>query len=53
LIRWDDKPNLRGSRLEKKVEEMLNFKTGWNGPHIKPHLTWKELASEAIVQEKK
>ena len=53
LIRWDDKPNLRGSMLEKKVEEMLNLKIGWNGPHIKPHSTWKELASEAIVQEKK
>jgi len=52
LIRWDDKPNLRGSMLEKKVEEMLNLKTNWNGPHIKPDLTWKELASEATVQEK-
>jgi nitrate reductase gamma subunit len=52
LIRWDDKPNLRGSMLEKKVEEMLNLKTNWNGPHIKPDSTWKELASKAIVQEK-
>jgi hypothetical protein len=52
LIRWDDKPNLRGSMLEKKVEEMLNLKINWNGPHIKPDLTWKELASEAIVREK-
>jgi hypothetical protein len=39
--------------LEKKVEEMLNLKTNWNGPHIKPGLTWKELASEAIVRGKK
>ena len=53
LIRWDDEPNLRGSVLEKKVEEMLNLRINWNGPHIKPGLTWKELASEAIVQEKK
>jgi nitrate reductase gamma subunit len=52
LIRWDDKPNLRGSMLEKKVEEMLNLKTNWNGPHIKPDFTWKELASEAVAQEK-
>jgi nitrate reductase gamma subunit len=52
LIRWDDKPNLRGSSLEKKVEEMLNLRISWNGPHIKPDLTWKELASEAIVPEK-
>jgi hypothetical protein len=38
--------------LEKKVEEMLNLRISWNGPHIKPGLTWKELASEAIVREK-
>jgi nitrate reductase gamma subunit len=53
LIRWDDRPNLRGSMLEKKVEGMLNLKTNWNGPHVKPDSTWKELASEAIVREKR
>jgi nitrate reductase gamma subunit len=53
FIRWDDKPNLRGSMLEKKVEEMGHLKVGWEGPHIKPDLTWKELASEASVREKK
>jgi hypothetical protein len=39
--------------LEKKVEEMLHLKTNWKGPHIKPNLTWKELASDPILQEKK
>jgi hypothetical protein len=53
FIRWDDEPNLRGSELEKKVEEMGQLKVGWEGPHIKPDLTWKEIASEAIVGEKK
>jgi nitrate reductase gamma subunit len=53
FIRWDDEPNLRGSDLEKEVEEMVRLKVGWNGPHIKPDLTWKEIASEAIVREKK
>ncbi len=52
LIRWDDKPNLRGSELEKEVEELVRLKVGWEGPHIKPDLTWKEIASEAIVGEK-
>jgi nitrate reductase gamma subunit len=52
LIRWDDKPNLRGSMLEKKVEEMLNLRISWNGPHTKPDLLWKEVASEAIAQKK-
>ena len=53
FIRWDDKPNLRGSLLEKKVEEMGHLKVGWVGPHIKPDVTWKEIASEAIVRETK
>jgi nitrate reductase gamma subunit len=53
LIRWDDRPNLRGSALEKEIEEMLNLKISWSGPHIKPDLTWREIASEAIVTEKK
>jgi hypothetical protein len=53
FIRWDDKPNLRGGAIEKKVEEMGHLKVGWEGPHIKPDLTWKELASDAIVREKK
>jgi len=51
LIRWDDKPNLRGSMLERKVEAMLNLRLNWNGPHVKPDLTWKEIASEAIQKE--
>jgi len=53
LIRWDDKPNLRGSILEKKVEEMLNLQINWNGPHVKPGSTWREVASESLLREKK
>jgi len=53
LIRWDDRPNLRGSVLEKKVEKMLNLKVNWKGPHIKPDLTWKELASDLTRGENK
>jgi hypothetical protein len=44
---------LRGSELEKEVDKMVRLKVGWEGPHIKPDLTWKEIASEAIVGEKK
>ena len=53
LIRWDDRPNLRGSVLEKKVEEMLNLKVNWKGSHIKPDMTWRELASDPILGENK
>lgn len=53
LIRWDDRPNLRGSLLEKKVEEMLNVKANWSGPHIQSGFTWKELASEPVPRKEK
>ncbi len=51
IIRWDDRPNLRGSVIEKKVNEMLSQKVTWRAPHIKPDLTWKELASEVLRGE--
>lgn len=42
LIRWDDEPNLRGSELEKKLQELLDQKITWSGPHIESGGTWKE-----------
>jgi nitrate reductase gamma subunit len=46
LIRWDDEPNLRGSPIERKVEEALNQKLNWGAPHIKPGSAWKDLAGD-------
>ncbi len=45
LIRWEDTPNLRGSKLEEKIERMLNQRITWSAPHIKAGQTWKEAAS--------
>lgn len=44
LIRWEDTPNLRGSDLEKKLEEMFKEKITWSAPHIKSGQTWGEAA---------
>lgn len=46
LIRWDDEPNLRGSPIERKVEEALNQKLNWGAPHIKAGSAWKDLAAD-------
>lgn len=52
LIRWDDEPNLRGSHTEQKINEMLNWKLSWGGPHIKHGSTWKEeVATESTRHE--
>jgi nitrate reductase gamma subunit len=42
-VRWDDEPNLRGSGVEKKVQQVLSEKVGWSAAHISPGGTWKDL----------
>ncbi len=42
LIRWDDEPNIRGGKLELKLQALLNQKVSWAAPHIKPGKTWGE-----------
>ena len=45
LIRWDDEPNFRGSRLETKLLKLLSQEITWSAPHLKGHKTWKEAAT--------
>jgi len=44
LIRWDDKPNKKGGKLEKKIIEKMNQKVSWSGPHIEAGKRWIDLA---------
>jgi nitrate reductase gamma subunit len=53
FIRWEDEPNLKGSRLEKKIEGMLGQRVTWAGPHIQTGKTWAEVATEVKFPEKK
>lgn len=46
LIRWEDTPNLRGSDLEKRLQEMFAQKITWSAPHIKSGQTWGEAAKD-------
>ena len=43
-VLWGDKPNLRGSAVEKKVKELLNKPVSWSAPHIQSGKTWGEVA---------
>jgi len=45
-VRWDDKPNLRGSKIEGKLNVWLNKPVSWSAPHIQPGRTWTEIVSE-------
>jgi len=52
-VRWEDEPNVRGSKLEKKIKEALNFGVSWSAPHIQTGKTWAEVATTHPTVEKK
>ncbi|MFC2085066.1 respiratory nitrate reductase subunit gamma, partial [Bacteroidota bacterium] len=51
-VRWEDEPNIKGGKLEKKIKKALNFGVSWSAPHMKTGKTWAEVAT-TIPEEKK
>jgi nitrate reductase gamma subunit len=47
-VRWNDAPNLRGSKTEKKIEALLGQPVAWSAPHIQTGKTWAEVATSDI-----
>ncbi len=45
-VRWNDEPNERGSKIEKRIAELLKQKVDWAAPHIKTGHTWGEVVSD-------
>ncbi len=52
-VRWEDEPNVKGGKLEKKIKEALNFGVSWSAPHIQTGKTWAEVATTFPSEEKK
>jgi nitrate reductase gamma subunit len=52
-VRWDDEPNKKGSKLESKIKEALNFGVSWSAPHMKTGETWAEVATTFPEEVKK
>jgi len=52
-IRWEDEPNLVGSKMEKQIMEVLNYPVSWAAPHVKGDgkKTWAEVATEEVEKE--
>ncbi len=48
-IQWDDRPNLRGSKIEKNVQKWLNQPVSWSAPHIQSGQKWTDLALERTL----
>lgn len=45
-VRWNDEPNERGSKIEKRMMELLQQKVGWSAPHIQTGQPWSEVVKE-------
>jgi nitrate reductase gamma subunit len=45
-VRWNDEPNKRGSKIEKRISELLNQQVGWQAPHIQTGQPWKDVVKE-------
>jgi nitrate reductase gamma subunit len=52
-VRWNDHPNLRGSKVEKEVQAALNYQVTWSASHIQPGKTWAEIATSGVDSEEK
>ena len=52
-VRWEDEPNKRGSKLEARVKEALNFGVSWSAPHLQTGKTWAEVATTFPEELKK
>jgi nitrate reductase gamma subunit len=50
-VRWEDHPNLQGSKMERAVVEALGYKIKWSAPHIKSGGSWAEAATDAGSDE--
>ena len=51
-VRWNDEPNLPGSKSEGKVGDLLSQNLTWSAPHIQGgKKTWGEAATENPARE--
>ncbi|MEW6359406.1 MAG: respiratory nitrate reductase subunit gamma [Planctomycetota bacterium] len=54
-IRWDDAPNMRRSRMEDRIKEVLKYPVSWSAPHIKGDgkKDWGSVATEDVADDGK
>ncbi len=45
LILWDDRPNVRGSELERELEKNMSQSLSWQAKHIPHGCTWVQAVS--------
>lgn len=45
-VRWHDTPNTRGSKIEARIQQALQFGVSWDAPHIPKGKKWGEAVTE-------
>ena len=50
-VLWEDEPNLKGSKMEKRVTQLLNQPVSWSAPHIQSGKRWSEIVSKGTKEE--
>ncbi len=45
-VRWNDDPNFRGSKIEARVKQALDFGVSWDAPHIQKGKKWGQVVTE-------
>jgi len=51
-IRWSDEPNFKGSKIEKKIQEALQYPVSWSAPHIRGDgkKNWVDVATSGVEE---
>jgi len=50
-VRWNDEANMRGSKIEKRIMELMNSRVGWSAPHIQTGEPWTRVVREMNKNE--
>ncbi len=51
-VRWADEPNMPGSKIERQVNEVLQYPVSWSAPHIRGDgkKTWADVATSGVEE---
>lgn len=51
-VRWNDQPNVKGSRLERAIQKQLAFPVSWAAPHLRADgkKNWVDIATDTEVE---
>jgi nitrate reductase gamma subunit len=44
-VRWDDRPRVVGSGMDRRLAAALDFGVSWSAPHVGKGSTWAEVTA--------